>query len=211
MTGPIRVDAAYLAELVAIIVVSMLAIVAAYHAMQRPRLVLREGDDGTWRPTRRDFWQYVASMPFLMLLWAMGLQIILLFTNNGLTGHEIVAIAMALVIAVRILAHVSREHSHELAKSVPLTIITLLIVTSSGWRSGADFDRVAEDLSRTQVSVPSLLLLVLSEFVIAALWYWAGVRWWYPRGHDVPGLPRHARPEAPPDLTATRIRRRPRG
>lgn len=208
MTGPIRVDAAYLAELVAIIVVSMLAIVAAYHAMQRPRLVLHEGADGTWRPTRRDFWQYAASMPFLMLLWAMGLQIILLFTNNGLTGHEIVAIAMALVIAVRILAHVSREHAHELAKSVPLTIITLLIVTSSGWRSGSDFERVAEDLSRTQVSVPSVLLLVLSEFVIAALWYWVGVRWWYPRGHDVPGLPRRARAEEPLDATATRMRAR---
>jgi hypothetical protein len=29
--------------------------------------------------------------------------------------------------------------------------------------------------------------------VVTALWYWVGVRWWWPRGHDVPGLPRHGR------------------
>ncbi len=28
--------------------------------------------------------------------------------------------------------------------------------------------------------------------MVTALWYWVGVRWWWPRGHDVPGLPRHS-------------------
>ena len=176
--------------LVVLIVISMLAIVASYHAMQRPRLVLHEQPPGQWRARRRDFWQYVVSMPLLMTVWAIGVQAILLFTNNGLDGKTVVAISLALVIAVRMFAHISREHAHELAKSVPLTIVTLLIITSTGWRTGPEFDRALHELTTTQISGPSVMFLIASEFVIAALWYWIGVRWWYPRGRNVPGLPR---------------------
>jgi hypothetical protein len=176
---------------VAVLLVSMLAIVAAYHAMQRPRLVLHEVTPVQWRARRRDFWQYVVSMLVLIPLWTAGLQIILLFTNNGLTGQEISAISLSIVLAVRVLAHVSREHAHELAKSIPLTIVTLLIVTSSGWRTGSAFDSTLHDWLNTQLSGPASIIVLVGEFVIAAVWYWLGVRWWYPRGHDVPGLPVH--------------------
>jgi hypothetical protein len=176
---------------VGVLLVSMLAIVAAYHAMQRPRLVLHEVAPAQWRARRRDFWQYVVSMLVLLPLWTAGLQIILLYTNNGLTGQEISTISMSIVLAVRVLAHVSREHAHELAKSIPLTIVTLLIVTSSGWRTGSAFDSTLHDWLNTQLSGPASIIVLVGEFVIAAVWYWLGVRWWYPRGHDVPGLPVH--------------------
>jgi hypothetical protein len=176
---------------VVLLLVSMLAIVASYHAMQRPRLVLHEVADGQFRAGRRDFWQYVVSMLVLVPLWTSGLEIILLVTNNGLSGVEISTIALSLVVAVRVLAHVSREHAHELAKSIPLTIVTLLIVTSTGWRTGAAFDSTVREWTQTQLSGPASVIVVAAEFVIAAAWYWLGVRWWYPRGHDVPGLPVH--------------------
>jgi len=173
---------------VVLLLVSMLAIVASYHAMQRPRLVLHEVADGQFRAGRRDFWQYVASMPVLLLLWVQGLVLILLFAKNDLTGSEVYAVATAIVIAARILAHVSHEHSHELAKSVPLTIVTLLVITGS-WRGGDNFDQVVSDFQRTDVSFPVLLLPLLVEFAVAAAWYWLGVRWWWHRGYDVVAMP----------------------
>jgi hypothetical protein len=192
-------------ELVAVLVVAMVAIVLAYRAMQRPRLVLHETAPGRYRARRRDFWQYVVSAPFLMMLWMGALEVILLFTNNALTATEIGVVAVAIVVAVRLFAHVSHEHAHELAKSIPLTIVTLLIVTSNGWRSGAEFDRTLQDWVRTSTTGATDLVLVGSEFAIAALWYWVGVRWWYVRGHDVPGLPRQTRDVDPEHDIADRV------
>ncbi|MFN8157256.1 MAG: hypothetical protein U0R68_07550 [Candidatus Nanopelagicales bacterium] len=174
---------------VAILVVAMLASVAAYHAMQRPRLVVSEVEPGLWRAKRRDVVQYVISIPWLLLLWMAGLELVLVFTNNGLSGPDVSAIAVAIVIAVRILAHVLHEHAHELAKTVPLTIVTLWVITANGLRSFDD--ATFTDWNRTALTGPTELLLVGTEFVVCALWYWVGVRWWWPKGHDLIGMPKH--------------------
>lgn len=173
---------------VAILVVAMLASVAAYHAMQRPRLVVSEVEPGSWRAERRDVIQYVISIPWLLLLWMAGLELVLVFTNNGLSGPDVSVIAVAIVIAVRILAHALREHAHELAKTVPLTIVTLWVITANGIRVD---DRTLADWDRTALTGPTELLLVGTEFVVCALWYWVGVRWWWPKGHDLVGMPKH--------------------
>lgn len=173
---------------VAILVVAMLASVAAYHAMQRPRLVVSEVEPGIWRAKRRDVIQYVISIPLLLVLWMAGLELVLVFTNNGLSGPDVSVIAVAIVIAVRILAHALREHAHELAKTVPLTIVTLWVITANGIRVD---DQTLSDWDRTALTGPTELLLVGTEFVVCALWYWVGVRWWWPKGHDLIGMPRH--------------------
>jgi uncharacterized membrane protein YhaH (DUF805 family) len=199
------VNASDVLQLVAVLVAAMVIIVTAYRAMQRPRLVLHEASPQQFRANRRDFWQYVVSMPLLMILWSSALEVILLFTNNALTAQEIGVTAVSIVVAVRLFAHVSHEHAHELAKSVPLTIVTLLIVTANGWRSGTEFDRTLHDWLNTTTSGPTDLVLVGSEFMIAAIWYWLGVRWWYARGHDVPGLPRQTRAVDPEHDLAERV------
>ena len=201
----LQVHAGDVLQLTAILVGSMVAIVAAYRAMQRPRLVLHATAPGQYRARRRDFWQYVVTAPLLMVLWSSALELILLFTNNGLTATEIGVTAVSIVVAVRLFAHLSHEHAHELAKSIPLTIVTLLIVTSNGWRTGAEFDRTVQEWLRTTTSGPTDLVLIGGEFLIAALWYWVGVRWWYVRGHDVPGLPRQTHVIDPAHDLADRV------
>jgi hypothetical protein len=176
---------------VVITVVAMLAIVLAYHAMQRPRLVVSEIEPGVWRSKRRDVVKYAVSIPLLLILWLAGLQLILVFANNGLSGVQLSVISVALVISVRIFAHVSHEHAHELAKTVPLTVVTLFIISSNGMRNPRELDQTIADWNATALSGPTELLLIGTEFVIAALWYWVGVRWWWPRGHDLIGMPKH--------------------
>ncbi len=176
---------------VAILVASMLVSVAAYHAMQRPRLLVSEVERGVWRARRRDVVKYALSIPWLLLLWMAALELVLVFTNNGLNGIEVSVVAVSIVIAVRIFAHVLHEHAHELAKTVPLTIVTLWVITANGLRSLEDLNRTFTDWDRTTLSGPTEVLLVGTEFVVCALWYWVGVRWWWPRGHDLIGMPRH--------------------
>ncbi len=189
---------------VAIIVVSMIAIVFAYHAMQRPRLLVSEVEPGVWRARRRDVWKYGLSIPWLLILWMAGLELILVFANNGLDGVQVSVIAVSLVIAVRILAHVVHEHAHELAKTVPLTVVTLFIVSGNGMRDSAERDRVLADWNATALTGTTELLLIGTEFVVAALWYWVGVRWWWPKGHDLVGMPKHRHLTEPASAAVTR-------
>jgi hypothetical protein len=102
-----------------------------------------------------------------------------------------VVVAAAIVLAARVFAHLSPERSHELAKTVPLTLVTLVLI-SGGIRDDTSLENIAEEFGRTSYTPQALLLLLAAELVVTALWYWVGVRWWWPRGHDVPGLPRHS-------------------
>ena len=187
-TSTLFVHADEVIGLVVLLLLAMWGAVTSYRAMQRPRLVLTQVAPGEWRASRRDFWQYVVSMPVLLFLWVQGLVLILLFAKNDLAGSDVFAVAVAIVVAVRILAHVSREHSHELAKSVPLTIVTLFVITGS-WRGGDSLTQVTDDYVRTDVSFPVLLLPLAVEFAVTALWYWLGVRWWWHRDYDVVAMP----------------------
>jgi hypothetical protein len=201
----IVVHAGDVLELVAVLVVSMVAIVLAYRAMQRPRLVLHPVAPRRYRARRRDVVQYAVSMPLLLTLWTTSLELILIFTNNGLSAAEVTSVSSAIVVAVRLFAHLSHEHAHELAKSIPLTIVTLLIVTSNGWRSEDGLFELGRDLDRTDVTLPAILVVIGAEFLICAVWYWGGVRWWYERGHDVPGLPRQVHEIDPEHDLADRL------
>lgn len=174
----------------ALLVIAMLAAVTSYRGMQRPRLVLTETDPGVFRAARADVVRYLVAIPFLLIGWNFVLIIVLIIAANDLTGDRIVVVAAAIVLAARVFAHLSPERSHELAKTVPLTLVTLVLI-SGGIRDATSLENIADEFARTSYTPQALLLLLAAELVVTALWYWVGVRWWWPRGHDVPGLPRH--------------------
>lgn len=185
---------------VVLIVLAMWVAVIVYRSIQRPRIVLTEEQPGVWRARRRDVVQYLLSIPFLLSLWAGSLIFILVIGTNNLTGREIEAVAAAVVIAARLFAHISPERSHELAKTVPLTLVTLVLISGS-IRDFASMGSVFDEFLRTQLTWPATFLMVGMELLFTALWYWVGVRWLWPRGRNVPGMPRHHREpdvEAPP-------------
>ena len=119
--------------LTASILVAMFLAVVGYRAMQHPRVVLTQTVDGQWRASRRDAIKYAISIPLLLLAWNVFLLVILLSGDNWLDGPRSLVVATSVIAAARILAHLSPERAHELAKSVPLTLVTLLLI-SGGFR-----------------------------------------------------------------------------
>jgi hypothetical protein len=175
-----------------LIAVAMLAAVTSYRGMQRPRLVLTEVEEGAqFRAARGDVIRYAVAAPFLILGWNLLLLVILIVAANSLTGDSIVVVSSAIVLAARAFAHISPERSHELAKTVPLTLVTLVLI-SGGLRDQASLEAIADELGNLTITPQATLLLLVAEYVFTAAWYWIGVRWLWPRGRDVPGLPRHS-------------------
>ncbi|MFN8169726.1 MAG: hypothetical protein U0S36_13210 [Candidatus Nanopelagicales bacterium] len=174
-----------------LIAVAMLAAVTSYRGMQRPRLVLTEESEGTFRAARGDVVRYALAAPFLILGWNLLLIVILIIAANSLTGDAIVVVSSAIVLAARAFAHVSPERSHELAKTVPLTLVTLVLI-SGGIRDQASLEEIADEIGALSITPQATVLLLVAEYLVTLAWYWLGVRWLWPRGKDVPGLPRHS-------------------
>lgn len=191
-TGDAIVGAEDVLSIALLLVIAMLAAVASYRGMQRPRIVLTQIGSETFRAGRGDVLRYLVSIPFLLMSWNLVLSIVLIVAANELSGDRIVVVSAAVVLAARVFAHISPERSHELAKTVPLTLVTLVLITG-GIRSEASLDNIADEFARTSYTPQAIVLLLAAELVVTAAWYWFGVRWWWPRGHDVPGLPRHGR------------------
>lgn len=114
--------------------IAVLVLRAMYRGMQRPRLALTEHPDrpptASWRAVGR----YLFTPLVLVPLWFfMVLGILTLAAARGdydfRPPEQLVAAAVVVVGASRLLAHVNREGAHQLASSVPLTLLTLLFVS----------------------------------------------------------------------------------
>ena len=177
------------------LVVAVVAIVLLFRGMQRPRLRLVRRDDG-WRTTRRDVVLYALVAPLLVIFWVNVLSFSFVLAPTSLGGRQILLISCAVIVASRALAHVWHEPAHELAKSIPLTLLTLVLV-GGALRPETAMDELRNELGSVDLSVPALLLLLFADYAFTAAWYWIGVRWLAGRGRHLPGVPRDPAPIAP--------------
>ncbi len=133
-----------------VIILSAIAAYVVYRAMERPRLRLTETDRGL-RATRRDVIAYAVTIPFLIFGWWLFFWLILLIADTNLDVITLTTIPAAIVLAARVLAHASQPIAHEIAKAVPLTIITLIIITGS-LRDEDDLFTLLEDAERVDIT-----------------------------------------------------------
>lgn len=182
------VSATDVLEMVLWLLMAMVIAVLVYRGMQRPRLRLVDHGTG-WRTTARDVVLYLVTAPFLVTGWFLFFVVILVVGTNDLSGDRILTVSMAVVLATRLFAHVWHEAAHELAKTVPLTLVALILI-AGGLRSDTSLATIGAEWDRTGITGPALLLLLFADYAITLAWYWVGVRWWHARGHRVPGVPR---------------------
>ncbi len=176
------------------IVCATLLAVVIWRAMQRPRLKLTfDEEKQRWTTTRRDLLQYVISIPLLILLWSNYFFVILWLAPNKLTAGGLLVVSSGIVISIRFLAHVWREAAHNLAKIVPLTLVTAILLNLAV-RPAEDLLKVIDD--RQDLSLPATLTMLFIDYVFTAIWFYVGVRRRAMSGHKVPGIPWHRFPEA---------------
>ncbi len=162
-----------------VIVLAAVASYIVYRAMERPRLRLTETDSG-WRASRRDVIAYIATIPFLIFGWWLFFWLILLIADTNLDIITLTTIPAAIILAARLLAHANQNIAHEIAKAVPLTIITLIIITGA-LRDESDIDQLLIDIEQVDITWGALLFVLLADYAITATWYWGYIRWWQPR------------------------------
>ena len=161
-----------------------------YRGMQHPRLALQEHPDAPpsvrWPAVRRYLWTPLVLIP----LWYLAiLAVLVVAANRGGTVRpplELVVAAAVVVGASRLLAHVNLEAAHELAKSVPLTLISLILISG---QTVSLMGAVVLTLSLFLLGgsvVVTLFWLAVCDAVITFTWFFYQRRAWRRRDKREP-------------------------
>jgi hypothetical protein len=116
-------------------------------------------------------------MPLMMLIWMGSLILILSIAADGRTAEDIALAVAAVIGAVRVLAHLTPEGAHELGKTVPLAVLSIILLGVSTDPTTWDERWTALEASSDALDTQYLTLLVL-DVVVTALWYWRVMATW---------------------------------
>ncbi|MFA7265737.1 MAG: hypothetical protein WC054_05445 [Candidatus Nanopelagicales bacterium] len=143
-----------------------------YRSMQKPRLYLTYTAPGseptaTWQSLIR----YLVLIPIMLGIWMMSLMLILTVAAEDRSAEEIALASAAVIGAVRILAHITPEGSHELGKTVPLAVLSIILL--GAYADPSSWDERLTDLDRNADAIDyQYVTLLVLDLVVTALWYW---------------------------------------
>ena len=154
---------------------AVLLLRAIYRGMQHPRLDLTERVGAPPTFSVRAFWRYAATPVLLDPLWLMSILTILVLASNRGTGirpgNELIIAAAVIVGASRLLAHVNLEAAHELAKSVPLTVVSLFLILGQTISLKAAIVTMLQLLRNLDSLLYYMILISIFDVVVTSLWF----------------------------------------
>jgi len=154
-----------------------------YHSMQKPRLHLGTaqaalpGDTETppkspvgeptvsWEAAVR----YLATTAVAMMVWYLALLVILTFATSDRSGEQIALGAAVVIGAARLLAHINPEASHEIARTIPLVIVSIILIGGSA--AGESIVTVLTEIEANSATVDNYyVLLLITDILITTVW-----------------------------------------
>lgn len=181
-------------ETAAVLVLLGLVLTAVYRTMDHPRLPLVREEDRLPKVTWIGVLVYLLTIPFLVVFWYVSLLSTLLIAASTPVAGQIAMMAVAVIVATRFLAHLSRPTAHEVGKVIPIAVLGVIIIGNTS----VDLEQLADVLQSLSDNADQLgtyiVIELVADVVITAAWYLgilartAGVRTW--RGRTTH---RHAR------------------
>jgi len=179
------------------LVLMMLLLVWLYHTMQNPRLYLVKTDPAgrpgvTWKAAVR----YLLVTAVMIVIWYFIILMILSVATGSRTPQAIGVLAAAVIGAARVLAHMSPEGSHELGKTIPLAVLSVIIIGGGGPSPEGWGHTVLELIDNGSTLDTYYLLLVILDVVVTIIWFLMVRRRW-DKAHSVTRVAARPRPLGP--------------
>lgn len=148
----------------------------AYRTMDHPRLPVIRSDDAPPRANLAGVARYVLATPVLVLFWLTVLFLLIATVSGERSASAILVAASGVVGGARLLAHIKPEISHELAKTVPVVILGLIII-GNGFAGLDRFVAAIEELPEN-LYVAYAIGLVGWDYLLTSIWFIAiRARW----------------------------------
>lgn len=164
-----RVDFIDLILTAGFLVVATLIAVGVYKSMERPRLQLTQSPAGL-QAERRDIVKYALSAPPLILAWYAFFWVLIFLVPGHPSASTLMLMPLAVVVAVRCLAHLSLSGAYHLSIVVPMVIITSILV-GDGLPGEKEVDQYLRELEQVDLAWTAFLAAVVLEYLFTAVWY----------------------------------------
>lgn len=185
LAGTVSVPLAEMLQMVVATALAILLLRTIYRGMQHPRLKLHWHEAGPPTTTLKAIAAYLVTPILLIPLWYLAILVILVIAANRGSqlrpAEELILVAGLIVGASRLLAHVNLDAAHELAKSVPLTLISLILISGQTISVIGAVVLVNALAASGAWMLNMILFLMVSDIVLTTLWFfYRRVRWQVP-------------------------------
>lgn len=158
------------------LVLAMLILMWVYTSMQHPRLYLTADADGRPGTTVKSAVRYLVLTPIMVGVWYFVIALILSVATTSRTPEQIAVLSAAVIGAARVLAHITADGSHELGKTLPLAVLSIILIGGSQ-PTPDEWMNTMIDLANNVDQIDTYYyILVALDFVMTALWF-AEKRW----------------------------------
>lgn len=110
--------------------------------------------------------EYLILMPIFILIWFLILAALLLVVAKTLSVDQILLFSAAIIASVRFAAYINNKMAEDLAKIVPLTILTLAIVGENFFSATTLIQRISELPLLFNNILLYLIFIILLEFFL---------------------------------------------
>ena len=157
-----------------------MAVIAAvlwvlYRTLDTPRLPLNRPADGVPFATWPGVLRYAVTTPFMVTFWFGAVVLLISVGTDTRDGAGVALAAAAVVGGARIVAHVSRDLANEIAKTVPIAILTFIVV--GGGATDASLETIGASLDAGML-LRYWTALILLDAVVTAVWFLVQRRRW---------------------------------
>jgi hypothetical protein len=151
------------------IALATLGAIWVWRGMQQPRLRLEETPGGlrtTWRSTV----YYIVTAPFLVSVWWIFFFVILFLAPGTRSPVTLLLMPLALIMAVRLLAHISELAAYHLGNVVPMVVIAAILLGNS-LPDEETAEEMFDSLGSVKFTYGAALVVFVAEYVFAIIWY----------------------------------------
>jgi hypothetical protein len=154
--------------LFSIIIMITIYAVAIYHFY---RYIARRD---VFKPSERKhskaigFLKYFFLFPFVAMLFFIGFSVIFIFLTESYEIIEIMYVAFAVIIAIRITAYYTEDLSKDVAKMLPFAILGIFLIDSSYFSMDTVNERINALILPENINaiIQFLILIILVEWIL---------------------------------------------
>ena len=112
------------------------------------------------------FLKYFFLFPFVAILFFVGFSLMLIFLTRSYTILDVLYIAFAIIVAIRITAYYTEELSRDVAKMLPFAILAIFLVDSSYFSMDTVTARINDLPNYVNAIVQFIILIIVVEWIL---------------------------------------------
>jgi len=112
------------------------------------------------------FLKYFLLFPFVAMLFFIGFSLIFIFLTDSYEILDVLYVAFAIIVAIRITSYYTEDLSKDVAKMLPFAILGIFLIDSSYFSMETVSERINQLPENINAIIQFLILIILVEWIL---------------------------------------------